>query len=67
MKFTFEVIESSSIRHTVEAESLMEAESKIQKAHWSGKLDIEKYGVRDSEIKLIKIDSEIKLINIMND
>lgn len=55
MKFTFEVIESSSIRHTVEAENLMEAESKMYEVHWSGKLDIEKYGVHDSEIKLIKI------------
>lgn len=58
MKFIFDIIETFSVRHTVEAGSLMEAESKIQEAHWAGKLDIKKYGVHDSEIKLIKITND---------
>lgn len=58
MKFIFDIIEMSSVRHTVDAENLMEAETKINKIHCSGKLNVEKYGVHDSEIKLVKITND---------
>lgn len=55
MKFTFNIIETSVLAHTVEAENLMEAEKKINSAYCNGDLDIPKYGIHSSEFELIKI------------
>lgn len=54
MKFTFNIIKSFSARHTVEAENLMEAESKMYEIYWH----IENYGFHDSKIKLVKITND---------
>lgn len=58
MKFTFEIVETSSVRHTVVAESLMEAESKMNETYWAGKVDIEKYGAHEYNINLVKIAND---------
>ena len=55
MKFTFNIIETSVLSHTVEAENLMEAESKINSVYCNGSLDIQKYGVHLSDFELIEI------------
>ena len=55
MKFTFNIIETSVLAHTVEAENLMEAESKINSVYCSGSLDIPKYGIHSSDFELIEI------------
>lgn len=55
MKFTFNIIETSVLTHTVEAENLMEAESKINSVYCNGSLDIQKYGIHLSDFELIEI------------
>lgn len=55
MKFTFNIIETSVLTHTVEAENLMEAENKINSVYCNGSLDIPKYGIHSSDFELIEI------------
>ena len=57
MKFTFEIVESSSVRHTVEADNLMEAENQIDKIMCSGNVNAKKYGTYESNIKLVRISN----------